>query len=112
MAGYVTLDSVTIVSHRNLAQNKIPQKFRTFASALENANWSVNALGFIKKVGANEVAEFNRMMSFQIGDDFSLESGGLGPDFLAVAFTYPETVGVLNPGEDLLNHPHPPTRPY
>ena len=80
-------------------------KFRTFASALENANWSVNALGFIKKVSADEVAEFDRMMSLQINDDFSLESSGPGPDFLPVAFTYPETVGVLNPGEDLLNHP-------
>ncbi|MCH7982940.1 MAG: CHASE domain-containing protein [Chloroflexi bacterium] len=82
-----------------------PAQFRTFASALEQANWSVNALGFIKKVNADETAEFNRMMSLQINDDFSLESHGLNPYFLPVAFTYPETLGILNPGEDMLYHP-------
>ncbi|MCH7983109.1 MAG: CHASE domain-containing protein, partial [Chloroflexi bacterium] len=82
-----------------------PAQFRTFASALEKANWSVNALGFIRKVSADETAEFNRMMSMQLNDDFVLESDGLRQYFLPVAFTYPETLGTLNPGEDMSNHP-------
>ncbi|MCZ6539690.1 MAG: ATP-binding protein, partial [Chloroflexi bacterium] len=71
----------------------------------EQADWSVNALGFIKKVNADETADFNRMMSLQINDDFVLESDGFRPYFLPVAFTYPETLGTLNPGEDMLGHP-------
>lgn len=82
-----------------------PAQFRTFASALENENWSVNALGFIRKVPAAETAEFNKMMSAQLNDDFRLESHGLRPYFLPVAYTYPETLGILNPGEDMLFHP-------
>jgi hypothetical protein len=82
-----------------------PEQFRIFASALEAENWSVNALGFIKKVRADEIPEFNRMMSQQLNDDFRLESDGLRSYFLPVAYTYPETLGVLNPGEDLLFHP-------
>jgi len=82
-----------------------PEQFRTFASALESANWSVNALGFIKKVEADETADFNRMMSAQLDDDFVLESDGFQPYYLPVAFTYTETLGILNPGEDLVLHP-------
>ncbi len=82
-----------------------PAQFRTFASALENENWSVNALGFIRKVNADETAEFNQMMSRQIGGNFRLESKGSKSFYLPVAYTYPETLGILNPGEDLLLHP-------
>lgn len=82
-----------------------PSQFRTFASALEKENWSVNALGFILKVSADETGEFNRMMSLQLDDDFKLESDGFRSYFLPVAYTYPETLGILNPGEDLLFHP-------
>ena len=82
-----------------------PKQFRTFASAHERENWSVNALGFIKKVEADETADFNRMMSAQIGDEFVLESDGFRSYYLPVAFTYPETFGILNPGEDLVLHP-------
>ncbi len=82
-----------------------PTQFGTFASALERENWSVHALGYIKKVEPNEVPEFNEMMSAQLNDDFRLESQGHLGYFLPVAFTYPETLGILNPGEDLLFHP-------
>jgi hypothetical protein len=82
-----------------------PTQFRTFASALERENWSVNALGFIRKVDNTEIAEFNRMMSEQLNDNFELESEGVRPYYLPVAFTYPETLGILNPGEDLMYHP-------
>lgn len=82
-----------------------PEQFRTFASALEQANWSVNALGFIKKVEADETIEFNQMMSFQLNDEFALEEDGYRSYYLPVAFTYPETLGILNPGEDLVLHP-------
>lgn len=82
-----------------------PDQFRVFASALERENWSVHALGFIKKVAASETEEFNQMMSVQLNDDFSLESGGYRPNYMPVAFTYPETLGILNPGEDLVFHP-------
>lgn len=82
-----------------------PGKFRTFASALERENWSVHALGYIKKVDSDETAEFNRMMSLQLGDEFELEAGGYRPFYMPVAFTYPETLGILNPGEDLVYHP-------
>ena len=82
-----------------------PSQFRTFASALENENWSVNALGFIRKVSPDEAAEFNRMMSLQLGDEFKLESDGFRSHSLPVAYTYPETLGIFNPGEDLLFHP-------
>ena len=44
-------------------------------------------------------------MSLQLGNDFKLESNGLRSYFLPVAYTYPETLGILNPGEDLLFHP-------
>lgn len=82
-----------------------PEQFRTFASALERENWSVNALGFIKKVAADDTADFNQMMSAQLDDEFVLESDGYRAYFLPVAFTYPETLGILNPGEDLVFHP-------
>ncbi len=82
-----------------------PGQFRTFSSALERENWSVHALGYIKKVDNTETAEFNRMMSLQLNDDFQLESDGYRPYYLPVAFTYPETLGILNPGEDLVFHP-------
>jgi signal transduction histidine kinase len=82
-----------------------PTQFRTFATALERENWSVHALGYIKKVNDSETADFNRMMSLQLNEDFSLESRGYRPFYLPVAFTYPETLGILNPGEDLINHP-------
>ena len=81
-----------------------PEQFRTFASALERANWSVNALGFIKKVEADETADFNRMMSTQLNEEFVLESDGFRSYYFPVAFTYPETLGILNPGEDLVLH--------
>lgn len=82
-----------------------PSQFRAFASVLEEANWSVHALGFIKEVRPGEIQEFNSMMSLQLNDDFRLEAEGLRPYFLPVAYTYPETLGILNPGEDLLFHP-------
>ena len=82
-----------------------PGQFRTFASALERENWSVHALGFIKKVDSSEINEFNRMMSLQLNDDFDLESGRHRSFYMPVAFTYPETLGILNPGEDLVFHP-------
>jgi signal transduction histidine kinase len=82
-----------------------PARFRTFASALERENWSVHALGFIKRVDAADTADFNRMMSLQLNDDFNVESNGYRSFYLPVAFTYPETLGILNPGEDLVYHP-------
>jgi signal transduction histidine kinase len=82
-----------------------PEQFRTFASALERENWSVHALGYIKKVNADETLEFNGMMSQQLDDDFTLEEEGFRNYYLPVAFTYPETLGILNPGEDLVFHP-------
>ena len=82
-----------------------PAQFRTFASALERENWSVHALGFIKQVNADDTAGFNQMMSLQLDDEFRLESDGHRSYFLPVAFTYPETLGILNPGEDLIFHP-------
>jgi len=82
-----------------------PEQFRTFASALERENWSVNALGYIKKVNADETLEFNEMMSRQLDGNFALESEGFRSYYLPVAFTYPETLGILNPGEDLVFHP-------
>lgn len=82
-----------------------PGMFHTFASALERENWSVHALGYIKKVPAEETAEFNRMMSLQLRDDYALESNGYRSFYMPVAFTYPETLGILNPGEDLVFHP-------
>ena len=82
-----------------------PAQFRTFSSALERENWSVNALGYIKKVGAGDTAAFNAMMSEQLRDEFELESGGYRSYYMPVAFTYPETLGILNPGEDLVFHP-------
>jgi len=87
------------------ADDVTPAQFRTFASALERENWSVHALGFIKKVGAGDTEEFNEMMSTQLHDSFELESGGYRSYYLPVAFTYPETLGILNPGEDLIFHP-------
>jgi len=80
-----------------------PEQFRTFASALERANWSVNALGFTKRVEADETADFNQMMSTQLNDDFVLEADGSRSYYLPDAFTYPETLGILNPGEDLVS---------
>ncbi len=80
-------------------------RFRTFASALERENWSVHALGFIKKVDADGIADFNRMMSAQLDDEFDLAANGTKAYYLPVAFTYPETLGILNPGEDLVDHP-------
>ncbi len=82
-----------------------PSQFRTFASALERASWSVHALGYIKKVAADDTAGFNRMMSLQLNDDFELGSDGYQDFYMPVAFTYPETLGILNPGEDLAFHP-------
>ncbi len=82
-----------------------PGQFHTFSSALERENWSVHALGYIKRVENNETAEFNRMMSLQLNDEFELESDGYRPYYMPVAFTYPETLGILNPGEDLVFHP-------
>ena len=82
-----------------------PSQFRTFASAIEQENWSVHALGFIKKVNGDDTTEFNRMMSSQLGDEFMLESEGRREYFLPVAYTYPETLGILNPGENMLYHP-------
>ncbi|MDA1279561.1 MAG: ATP-binding protein [Chloroflexi bacterium] len=82
-----------------------PAEFRIFATALERENWSVHAMGFIKKVSADQTAEFNGMMSTQLRSEFKLEKYGYGSHYLPVAFTYPETLGILNPGEDLLFHP-------
>jgi signal transduction histidine kinase len=82
-----------------------PSQFSTFASALERENWSVHALGFIKKVDGEDTADFNAMMSKQLNDEFALDSGGYRDFYLPVAFTYPEAFGILNPGEDLLFHP-------
>ncbi len=82
-----------------------PSMFRTFASALERENWSVHALGYIKKVPGAETANFNRMMSLQLKDEYELESNGYRSFYMPVAFTYPETLGILNPGEDLVFHP-------
>ncbi len=87
------------------ADDVTPAQFRIFASALERENWSVHALGFIKKVGAGDTDEFNVMMSEQLHDEFELESGGYRSYYLPVAFTYPATLGILNPGEDLIFHP-------
>jgi PAS domain-containing protein len=44
------------------------------------------------------------MMSTQFNEEFVLESDGFRSYYLPVAFTYPETLGILNPGEDLILH--------
>jgi len=80
-------------------------QFNTFAGALEKENWSLQALGYVKKVEPDEVESFNRLMSEQLFESYDLESKGKHSNYYPVAFTYPESLGILNPGEDLSQHP-------
>lgn len=83
----------------------IRTQFNTFAGALEKENWSLQALGYVKKIELYEVESFNQLMREQLFGSYDLESKGKHSTYYPVAYTYPETLGILNPGEDLSQHP-------